>query len=210
MERYSQQESSAAKRLAKAQQEDVAKAEQKRQQEYQEGIRRLHTVQAAFDSRLSDTESDIGAIMRTFPKPKQEKLRVLVLVTNPRGDLRSDKEQRRIEQAVQRATHRDWIEMHFMPAATLDDLFDGIARFSPHVLHFSGHSNKSCILLEQNVDENNGGFFLFANTLKRVLVSSDNPPLVVVLNSCESAGQLDDLVGSEIPFAVGMLDRVGI
>ncbi|WP_155589277.1 hypothetical protein [Bifidobacterium canis] len=31
----------------------------------------------------------------------------------------------------------------------------------------------------------------------------------MVLNSCESAAQLTDLVGPEIPFAVGMLDEIG-
>ncbi len=209
VESYSKRESSVARQLAKAQQGEAVKKEKKRQREYQEEMRRLRAMRASLDSRLADTERNVENIMRDFPKPKKEKLRVLVLATNPHGDLRSDKEQRRIEQAVRKSTHRDWIEMHYIPAATLEDLFDGIAEYSPHVLHFSGHSNGSCILLEQDIDKDNDGFPLFAGTLKQTLVSTDNPPLVVVLNSCKSAKQLNDLVGVEIPFAVGMLDSVG-
>ncbi len=206
---YSQKENTLQQRLSKAQSEEMSKVEKQRQREYQKEISNLRATQSKLNSRINDAEQQVGFIMRAFPKPKQEKLRVLVLTSNPYGDLRVDREQKRIKQAVQNATHRDWIEMQFRPAATLDDLFDGLASFSPHIVHFTGHSNESLILLEQDKDEKNDGFPVWVGALKHALLATDKPPQVVVLNSCESAAQLTDLVGPEIPFAVGMLDEIG-
>ncbi len=36
----------------------------------------------------------------------------------------------------------------------------------------------------------------------------DEPPLLVLLNSCNSAAQLRDLVRDEIPLAIGMADEI--
>lgn len=206
---YSKKESELQKKLTRAQSDEALKAEKKRQQEHQREMKRLRDAQCNVESRLANTETDIRSIMRTFPSPKREKLRILVLTANPRGDLRTEREQRRISQAVRNAVHRDWVDIKFLPAATIDDLFDGLSQFSPHILHFSGHSNSLLILLEKDTDSLNDGFVVLVEALKRALVSTDNPPRVVVLNSCNSSGQLDQLVGAEIPFAVGMLDTMG-
>ena len=39
--------------------------------------------------------------------------------------------------------------------------------------------------------------------------ATDEPPTLVVLNSCDSAAHLDAIVGELVPFAVGMTDAIG-
>jgi len=206
---YSKKENDLQKKLVREQAKEASKAEKKHNQEYKREMRRLQATQRDVESRLKNTETDIQSVMRTFPSAKQEKLRILILTANPSGNLRTEREQKRISQAVRNALHRDWIEIKYLPAATVGDLFDGLSQFSPHVLHFSGHSNDFSILLETDSDLQNGGYKVNAGALKRALVAVDNPPAVVVLNSCKSAGQLAEIVGDEIPFAIGMLDSVG-
>ena len=206
---YSKKENDLQKKLMREQAKETSRAEKKRNQEHQREMRRLQAAQRDVESRLKNTESDVRTVMRTFSSAKQEKLRILVLTANPSGNLRTEREQKQISGAVRKATHRDWIEIKYLPAATVEDLFDGLSQFLPHVLHFSGHSNDFSILLETDSDLQNGGYKVNASALKRALVAVDNPPAVVVLNSCKSAGQLAEIVGDEIPFAIGMLDSVG-
>ena len=205
---YSKKENDLQKKLMREQAKEASNAEKKRNQVHKREIRRLQAAQRNVQSRLTDTETDIQSVMRTFPSAKQEKLRILVLTANPCGNLRTEREQKRISEAVRKATHRDWIEIKYLPAATVEDLFDGLSQFLPHVLHFSGHSDDFSILLEEDKDSSNNGLLVTADALKRALVAVDNPPAVVVLNSCKSAGQLAAIVGDEIPFAIGMLDSV--
>jgi hypothetical protein len=58
---------------------------------------------------------------------------------------------------VEAALHRDQIEFDVRTAATPHDLLDGIAKFRPHVVHFSGHSGDQIIGFEENVDEHHDG-----------------------------------------------------
>lgn len=45
----------------------------------------------------------------------------------------------------------------------------------------------------------------FANAIR----ATDDPPLLVLLNSCNSASQIDALVEQVVPFAIGMADEIG-
>ena len=93
-------------------------------------------------------------------------------------------------------------------AATKSDLLDGLTAFSPHVVHFSGHSNEKLLMLDQDVDEQNCGAPVTADLFARAIAAVDEPPLLVVLNSCKSARQLDALTKLVVPFAIGMSDSV--
>lgn len=39
--------------------------------------------------------------------------------------------------------------------------------------------------------------------------ATDEPPTLVVLNSCDSAAHLDTIISELVPFAVGMTDAIG-
>jgi len=42
---------------------------------------------------------------------------------------------------------RDYVEIDPRPSATTEDLLDGLMKFRPHVVHFSGHGDEhvTCI-----------------------------------------------------------------
>jgi hypothetical protein len=105
---------------------------------------------------------------------------------------------------VQSALHRNQIELDVRPAATTADLLDGITGFRPHVVHFSGHSNHDLIVFEDETDEPHKGRVVTAQAFAKAVKATDDPPLLVLLNSCNSASQIDEVVENVAPFAIGM------
>ncbi|MGW1542508.1 CHAT domain-containing protein [Streptomyces sp. NPDC002309] len=139
---------------------------------------------------------------------RPEKLRVLMLGAGPEGELRIAREQARIRDAVQAATHRDLVEIDPHPAATAAHLVTHLPRFRPHVVHFSGHSSEELLYFERDIDERHYGAAVTAQAFARALAAVDEPPRLVVLNSCASAPQAEKLIGT-VPFAIGMSDSIG-
>lgn len=89
--------------------------------------------------------------------PKPEALRVLYMTANPEMDLRTEVEVRDVRQAVKRALHRELVDVQFRPAATPEDLLDGLNDVRPHVVHFSGHAGDAAVLFDSaSVDRPEG------------------------------------------------------
>ena len=196
------------KRLARAEQSDVAARERASRSETLASQRRLDQNHDRLEQRVSTAEQEV-AELRTMRPPKAEPLRVLMLAASSQGDLRVDREQRRVKLAVQSALHRDLVEIDTRMSATPSDLLDGLTSFRPHVVHFSGHSNDDLIVFEDDVDAHHEGVVVAAETFARALSALDNPPLLVMLNSCRSSAQADELAaGDVVPFALGMSDEV--
>lgn len=194
-------------RLRRAEDSDTRAAERRRQQAQQQADRQALAERRALESRVARAEVAVEAL-RELPAPKSERLRVLMLGASSEGDLRVGREQKRIRAAVESALHRDRIELDVRPAATTADLLDGITKFRPHVVHFSGHSNEDLIVLEDEKDEPHEGVIVTAAAFARAVQATDDPPLLVLLNSCRSAAQIDDLVRTVAPFAIGMADAI--
>ncbi|MEV2236020.1 hypothetical protein AB0H69_46750 [Streptomyces phaeochromogenes] len=195
-------------KLAKAEQSEREVAERARQREQLAADRRAAAEQRKIQQRLSTTEQQVGMVLRELRAPKPEKLRVLMLGASSAGDLRVGREQSRIRAAVERALHRDLVELDVRPAATAADLLDGITKFRPHVVHFSGHSDDDLIVFEKDIDQPHEGAIVTARAFARAIAATDDPPLLVLLNSCHSAAQIDNLVGA-VDFAIGMSDEIG-
>lgn len=206
--RYATDEASLAVKLSKAEQVEVIAAEKKRQRAQHQADQRAATQRRVLESRVADAERGLIQMTRELPAPKQELLRVLILGASSEGDLRVGREQKRIRAAVESALHRDLVELDVRPAATTADLLDGITRFRPHVVHFSGHSNADLIVFEQEEDAPHAGVIVTAAAFARAVQATDTPPLLVLLNSCNSAAQINDLVKSVAPFAIGMADSI--
>jgi hypothetical protein len=79
---------------------------------------------------------------------------------------------------------------------------------APHVVHFSGHSNDDLVVFEDDEDAPHEGVIVTARAFAKAIQATDDPPLLVVLNSCKSASQIDDLVAQVVPFAIGMADSI--
>lgn len=206
--RYAKEEASLQKKLTDAERADAGSAERKREQAQRRAGRSAAADRRALEARVQATEAAVDQVARSFRPPKEERLRVLLLGSAAAGDLRVGREQKRIRAAVESALHRDLVELDVRPAATVADLLDGVTKFRPHVVHFSGHSDERLIELEDERDEPHSGVIVTAGAFSSAVRACDEPPLLVLLNSCNSAAQLPDLVRNEIPLAIGMADEI--
>lgn len=206
---YMKDESSIMSKLLRAESSETEAADRKRRRDQEQAELRAKADRQAWESRVAGAEATVTTVLRSLPTPKPEKLRVLILGASSEGDLRVGREQKRIRAAVESALHRDQIELDVRPAATTEDLLDGITKFRPHVVHFSGHSSTDLIVFEDETDEPHEGVIVTARAFARAVSATDDPPLLVFLNSCNSAAQIDELVREVAPFAIGMADSIG-
>jgi hypothetical protein len=135
------------------------------------------------------------------PEPKPEKLRVLYLTTNPdAGDperaLRTDIEVRNVQEAVRRALHRDLITIDYRPAATAEDLIAGLNDTRPHVVHFSGHAGGASLVFDNASVTDPQGHTVRYDLLARALGATSTPPVLLVLNGCDTLKGAEVLLGS--------------
>jgi hypothetical protein len=203
---YANEENRLAVRLGQAQKNE-------RDREARERIRLEKMRERRHVTDLQSMETRIltagRAVTYPIPAPKPEKLRILFLGASSAGDLRVARESARIRRSVESAALRDQVEMDIRPAATTADLLDGITKFRPHVIHFSGHSNEELIEFEDEFDIPHDGVVVTAKAFARAVSATDSPPTLVFLNSCNSAGQLERLIEEGVaPFAIGMADEV--
>lgn len=150
----------------------------------------------------------MNAAMSRLRPPEAEPLRILYLTAASQGDLRVDEEMRRVKAGVQAATHRDLVQIEHKPAATSSDLLDGLTRFKPHVVHFSGHANETVLVFDTGSDRPGPGQRVSAEAFACAMSAVDAPPTLVVLNACKSEPQLAGLLDA-VPLAIGMSDSIG-
>jgi hypothetical protein len=164
---------------------------------------------AAQRARTAATEERVDGALQELRAPKPEVLRVLLIGASGDGELRVAREQSRIRAAVERALHRQLIAIDARPAATIADLMDGVVRFRPHVIHFAGHGDEQLVAFEQDIDaRHDTPVLVSAEAFAQALAATDEPPLLVMLNSCGSAAHIEPLVATVTPFAIGMADEI--
>jgi hypothetical protein len=206
--RYAAEEAALMVKVSRAEQSEAVSAEKKRRAADSLREHRAKAERVSLESRIGRAEVGLERVVRELPAPRPEKLRILMLGASSEGDLRVGREQKRIRAAVESALHRDLVELDVRPAATTEDLLDGISKFRPHVVHFSGHSNADLIVFEDEKDKPHKGVIVTASAFASAVRATDTPPLLVLLNSCNSARQIDGLVASVAPFAIGMADSI--
>ena len=147
--------------------------------------------------------------VRKVEPPKAEKLRVLYLTANPDSEnfLRVDVEVREVRQAVRKSTHRDLIEINHLPAATPEDLLDGLNDIRPHVVHFSGHGDGTSLLFDDALVEGSVGRTVSFDLLARALAATDHLPKMVILNACDSLEGADELLDA-VPVVIAMKSSI--
>jgi len=166
-----------------------------------------------------------GVLGSAGPGPaKPSPLRILYVTANPdavetvetRPDgtlvetgtwLRTELEVSEVRKAIRRSNLRDRVLLEHLPAATADDLIDGLNDHRPHILHFSGHASSWGLTFEDpsGVDYSQEiEFELFA----AICEATDDPPKLIVLNACESLNGAGDLL-KVVPALIGMTDTIG-
>lgn len=208
-------ESDKARRAREAEQRKAAQErkadERRRQQERLEDERRREADRASTAAAIADTEQRLAAEIATIREPKAEQLRILYATStaDKKSPLRVDQEMRRVKAAVKTSTHRDLVAIEYLPAATPNDVLDTLVAFRPHIVHFSGHANESVLVFDEGTDGYgpNKGRQIGPDLFRDLLESTDEAPMLVVLNACKSAAQLDSLLG-KVAMAVGMDDSI--
>jgi CHAT domain len=139
--------------------------------------------------------------------PEPEKLRVLYLTANPGMDLRTDTEVRQVQQALRSAKYRDLVVIEQRPAATFQNLIDGLNDVRPHVVHFSGHGGAGSLVLDTDELENPTERLVSFQLLVKALDATDTPPMLLVLNACDTLDGAEVLLPA-VPVIVAMSDDV--
>ncbi len=204
----------AGKQAAKMKALDTANRDAARRQD-QEDVRRRQTEtrHAREVARLAQPTLRHIHEVRVIAAPKTEQLRVLYLAANPGMDLRVDVEVRAVREAVRKSLHRDLIEIDHRPAATPEDLLDGINDMRPHVVHFAGHGGGASLLFDDaqihdaHESDHNVGRALSFDLLGRALRATDSPPTVLILNACDTLRGAEVLL-DVVPTVVAMADSV--
>lgn len=177
--------------------------EEERRRRQQEVAERART-----EALVAASEERMSVVISRMQSPKVEPLRILYLTAAAAGDLRVGEEIRRVKAAVRAATLRDLVEIEHMPAATASDLLDGLTRFRPHVVHFSGHAGKHVLEFDSGLAERGPGQIVAATAFAEAIDAVDAPPKVIVLNACHSHAHVDGLL-EVVPLAIGMTDEIG-
>lgn len=203
--KYSASEATRQKELARAIETEARAAARVRDQDAVKAKRMQDEARQADRAWTHDFVEQ--TLVRVSP-PKSEILRILYLTAVPDGSLRVDEEIRRVKAAVRASTHRDLVQIEHMPAATPSDLLDGLTRWKPHVVHFSGHSSQSFLVFDTGSAVQTAGQHLTGDLFARALGALDERPTLVVLNSCESHGDVAGLLET-VPLIISMTDSIG-
>lgn len=147
----------------------------------------------------------------TIAAPKPEALRVLYLTTNPdmfnSGALRTDAEVRHVQAELRGSRYRDQVELHYRPAATFEDMLDGMNDIRPHVIHFSGHGGNAGILFDNGSVDKPEGVGMDFDKLGKLLAATDEAPRLLVLNACDTLDGAEALLDA-VPVVVAMSDSI--
>lgn len=171
--------------------------------------------------RLSSPSLEIRYV--SVREPQVESLRVLYLTANPESVetvrtlpdgtelaegvwLRVDREVRAVRATLRSSKYRDLVELRHAPAATFDDLIDGLNDFRPHIVHFSGHAGAGGLFMDNDSGDESGHDVDF-DLLAQALGATDEPPQLLVLNACDSLAGVE-VVLPVVPLVVGMSDSI--
>jgi hypothetical protein len=121
---------------------------------------------------------------------RKKRLDVLYLTANldETIPLRVDAEMRQIQKEIRGSKFRDNVAIHYRPAADLDSLIDGLNDCRPRIVHFSGHGDTDGIAFDHGRVARGRAQMITFELLAKALAATDDPPDVIVLSACESAG----------------------
>jgi len=136
---------------------------------------------------------------------RKSKITVLYLSANPirSSPLRIDVEVARVQDEIRGSRFRDNIDVQYRPAANLKSLVQGLNDLTPEILHFSGHGNSVGVAGDNRKVSKPAAQLISYSVLAQALAAVDDPPKIVVLNSCESSSAMK-LILSKVDILVAM------
>jgi len=110
--------------------------------------------------------------------------------------LRLDAEMRKVQEEIRGSKFSDKVNIEYRPAADYETLVKGLNDIMPQVVHYSGHSNTYGLAFDDGSVETPETNMLSYSLLSKALGAPDNPPRILLLNSCESSAGRDELLKS--------------
>lgn len=138
-------------------------------------------------------------------KPKT----ILMLNANPHdtSPIRLDEEAREIRRKLREANLRDLIRLETLWAVRPDEIQQGLNQYEPEIVHFSGHGTEDNELIVSS--SSGAGQAVSSKALVALFDGACSRPQAVVLNSCFSAKQADE-ISEHVGVTIGMLAEIGI
>ncbi|MPZ71235.1 MAG: CHAT domain-containing protein [Actinobacteria bacterium] len=174
-----------------------------------EGRRRKEKTHARELAHLAQPTVRYIHEIRQVPTPQPEILRVAYLTANPHVTdtdpvtdelvetrIRVDKEIRDVREEVKRAPLRDYIEIEHWPAAQPTDVLNALNDQAPHVLHFSGHGGAQELEFDDGAMDDPEELPVSFVQLAQALGATSKPPLVLVLNACDTLDGAEALLAA--------------
>jgi hypothetical protein len=205
--RRSKRAAEQTKRDDRAAQREVERQERQRKRADNEIASRLSGLDAstqALSVKTADLEAAIEASRRAAP----HKITVLLIAGTPEGGsepLRIDREARAIDAKVQASMYRDQIALEWIQATRVGDIIDALNRFSPAVVHFSGHGSADSLLFEA---PDGTPHEVSGDRLALLLQAAPRPIRLMVFNACNSAEQARSAT-DWADFSIGMERSIG-
>lgn len=187
-------------------------------QHHKQAILRLVADPAKLEKIATKRNAAVSVTVRPAAVPRRElrkrkTLTVLYLFANPDPDpnpdkyIRPDAEAKRVLEAIRGSKYRDNVSIEMRPAAGLQTILDGLNDHHPQVVHFSGHSNSHGVAGDNGAIGQTATEELSYKLVASALGAMDNPPSVVVFNSCYSAAARSEIL-KHVPIMIGMTDSV--
>ena len=119
--------------------------------------------------------------------------------------LRSDTEQRTIQETLGNSTFSDAYQLYDVKSCKSRDITAALRKYKPSILHFSGHASKDGLAFENE----QGGFDVIeTEKLASVMkLGAKNGLRTVILNACSTADQ-SDCIANIVGCVVSMKDAV--
>lgn len=172
--------------------------------EYKKLAEDYETILKNYDEALGEVEMLKTKIAN---RPQfTETIKILFLGASPVNEarLRSDEEQRDIENGLQRAALREQFDLRSKWAVTTNSLQQAMLDENPNIVHFSGHGHSHGIALEDAL----GNSRIVSNdAIGSLFELFSTTTICVVLNSCYSESQAHE-ISKHIPYVIGMKSSV--
>ena len=131
--------------------------------------------------------------------------KILILTSNPRNDLKLDREIKDLKNIIKRSKKQSQFEAEFEPEVHAEELQDLFLEHEPRIVHFCGHGTGEQGL----VLENKAGLEQVVSTeaLSNLFGLFDKEVECVLLNACYSEIQANEIV-QHINYVVGMSHEI--
>ena len=131
--------------------------------------------------------------------------KILILTSNPRNDLKLDREIKDLQNVIKRSKNQSQFETKFEPEVHPEELQDLFLEHKPRIVHFCGHGTGEQGLVLQN--QAGQEQVVSTEALSNLFKLFDKQVEGVILNACYSEVQANAIV-QHINYVVGMSHEI--